>query len=380
MRRSDLTRSRSAVAAVACLATLGLVAAQAVSAQSTSNQMAPARSGQSLATPKPAPMPRPAPAPRPAPMPKPVPVPRPAPMPKPAPVPRPAPAQKPAPTPKPQPKPEVRPNPATNGRPVSRPDPLPQQRPPATVPTGPARPPYQPPRDPLDPNKPQRRPAIYPPIYGNRPPPPWYDSNPQGYWNSNGFAGHRDCSATTWRLKRCSVNTRNRVVLARQYGNNRCVFRRTWGYDSRSIWVSEGCRGRFAYGYGSQQLQYDNSGWNTGSTIAGIALSVGLIAILASSNNRPERLIEQSATLIADTSSLPPDVRHAADMCLAEAARQVGATGGTEVRLDTILGYQQQNAGYLFGAQTSVRYPGNIKNLVIDCETRSDQVSFLEFR
>lgn len=279
-----------------------------------------------------------------------------------------------------------------NERPVARPDPVPQQRPPVVGPAATARPPYQPPRDPvarppyqpprdpLEPKAPQRRPAIYPPIYGNRPAPPWYASNPRGYWSSNGFAGHRDCSTSSSRLKRCSVNTRNRVVLARQYGNSPCVFRRSWGYDSRSIWVSQGCRGRFAYGYGSQQLQYENSGWNTGATIAEIAISVGLIAILASSNNRPEQLIEQSATLIADTGSLSPDARRAADMCLVEAARQVGATGGTEVRLDAILGYQQQNSGYLFGAQTSVRYPGNIKNLVIDCETSNDRVSFLEFR
>ena len=169
-------------------------------------------------------------------------------------------------------------------------------------------------------------------------------------------------------------------MLAQQKGNSPCIFRQTWGYDSRSIWVSQGCRGRFAYGYGSQQLDYGNDGWNTGATIAGIAISVGLLAILASNNNRPEQLIEQSATLIADTGSLPPEARYAADMCLAEAARQVGATGGTEIRLDAILGYQQQNAGYLFGAQTSVRYPGNIKNLVVDCETSADRVSFLEFR
>ncbi len=174
--------------------------------------------------------------------------------------------------------------------------------------------------------------------------------------------------------------TRNRVVLARQYGNSPCIFRRSWGYDSRSIWVRNGCRGRFAYGYGSEQLQYDRGGWNTGATIAGIAISVGLIAILASSNNRPEQLIQQSATLIADTGSLPRDARRAADMCLVEAARQIGATGGTEVRLDAILGHQQQNAGYLFGGQTSVRYPGIIKNLVIDCETSYDRVTFLEFR
>jgi hypothetical protein len=232
----------------------------------------------------------------------------------------------------------------------------------------------------VQPGQPDRRPAIYPPIYGSRPPPPWYAGNPRGYWNANGFAGHRDCRSTASRRQRCAVNTRSRVVLARQYSGSACIFRRTWGYDSRSIWVDQGCRGRFAYGYGSQPLQYDNGNWSTGATLAGIAISVGLIAILASTNNRPDRYSEQSANLIADLSNLPPVVRNAAGLCLAEAARQVGATGGTEIRVDAILGYQQQNDGYLFGAQTSVRYPGNIKNLVVDCQTDMGRVSFLEFR
>ncbi|PZN95905.1 MAG: hypothetical protein DCF31_05050 [Alphaproteobacteria bacterium] len=373
MRGSKLRASRSANALLATMASLGLVTAEVVDAEPVSNRMAPASSGNSAA--KPAPpvataRPQPRPTLSPAAMPKPTPKPNPAPTPRPAPQPKPA----------PRPKPELRPSPPLIDRPVSRPGPVPQQRPPVDKPTAIARPPYQPPRDPLGPKPPQRRPAIYPPIYGNRPPPPWYASNPRDYWSSNGFAGHRDCSTNSSRLKRCSVNTINRVVLARRSSNSPCVFRRTWGYDSRSIWVSQGCRGRFAYGYGSQSLQYDNNGWNTGAAIAGIAISVGLIAILASSNNRPEQLIEQSATLIADTGSLPPDARRAADMCLVEAARQVGATGGTEVRLDAILGYQPQNSGYLLGAQTSVRYPGNIKSVVIDCETSNDRVSFLEFR
>jgi hypothetical protein len=45
-----------------------------------------------------------------------------------------------------------------------------------------------------------------------------------------------------------------------------------------------------------------------------MAISIGLFAILASSKNRREHLIKQSATLIADNGSLPPDVRYAGDM------------------------------------------------------------------
>jgi len=36
------------------------------------------------------------------------------------------------------------------------------------------------------------------------------------------------------------------VVLVRQGGEGNCVLGRTWGYDSKAVWVSNGCRARFA--------------------------------------------------------------------------------------------------------------------------------------
>jgi hypothetical protein len=46
----------------------------------------------------------------------------------------------------------------------------------------------------------------------------------------------------------CSADTRYGVELSRQLSKNDCVLNRTWGYDSRGIWVTNGCRGEFVVG------------------------------------------------------------------------------------------------------------------------------------
>lgn len=46
----------------------------------------------------------------------------------------------------------------------------------------------------------------------------------------------------------CLADTRNGVELSRQLSKNNCVLNRTWGYDSRGIWVTNGCRAEFVVG------------------------------------------------------------------------------------------------------------------------------------
>jgi len=46
----------------------------------------------------------------------------------------------------------------------------------------------------------------------------------------------------------CSADTRGGVELSRRLSKNECILNRTWGYDSRGIWVSNGCRGEFLIG------------------------------------------------------------------------------------------------------------------------------------
>ena len=46
----------------------------------------------------------------------------------------------------------------------------------------------------------------------------------------------------------CPAETRYGVALVRQTGENECALGRTWGFDDKGVWVTEGCRAQFALG------------------------------------------------------------------------------------------------------------------------------------
>jgi hypothetical protein len=46
----------------------------------------------------------------------------------------------------------------------------------------------------------------------------------------------------------CDADTSRGITLSRQLSRSDCVLNRTWGYDSRGIWVSHGCRAEFTLG------------------------------------------------------------------------------------------------------------------------------------
>ncbi|WP_241093763.1 DUF3011 domain-containing protein [Xanthomonas sp.] len=54
------------------------------------------------------------------------------------------------------------------------------------------------------------------------------------------------CSSDDKRRRSCAWDPRQgRPVLIQQLSSTRCVEGRSWGYDDRALWVSEGCRARF---------------------------------------------------------------------------------------------------------------------------------------
>ena len=53
------------------------------------------------------------------------------------------------------------------------------------------------------------------------------------------------CESENGRRKHCNANTRNGVDLYRQISDSECVMNRTWGFDSKGIWVTSGCRAEF---------------------------------------------------------------------------------------------------------------------------------------
>ena len=54
------------------------------------------------------------------------------------------------------------------------------------------------------------------------------------------------CESHDGRTTLCEADTRFGVELTRQISGAECVFRRSWGYNERGIWVKDGCRAEFA--------------------------------------------------------------------------------------------------------------------------------------
>lgn len=73
------------------------------------------------------------------------------------------------------------------------------------------------------------------------------------------------CNSNDERTRRCDVDTRGGVRLVSQESRSPCIQGRTWGFDRRGIWVTNGCRARFEVGGGGYgRGGYDRGGYNDG--------------------------------------------------------------------------------------------------------------------
>lgn len=207
-----------------------------------------------------------------------------------------------------------------------------------------------------------------------------------GGGTGRGFAGDLECRSQDNRYRRCTVYTDNRVELLRQLSSTSCVRNRSWGYDRNSIWVDNGCQARFGYGYGN--VSGDTSGGssggsNTGAIIGGTALAAGLIALLAASGKSSSKSASgapATATVNADLSKFPSDARTPGKACLDEASRQIGATGGTAVRLDGIDSAQRSGEGWMILARMTGTYPDHTQKMTMDCRATGDKVTAFDVR
>jgi len=50
------------------------------------------------------------------------------------------------------------------------------------------------------------------------------------------------------KLHHCNADTRSGVQISHQLSKSSCVQGKSWGYDSRGIWVDDGCRAEFITG------------------------------------------------------------------------------------------------------------------------------------
>lgn len=87
-----------------------------------------------------------------------------------------------------------------------------------------------------------------------------------GNWNGGGgnnWGGGGQtiyCASDDGGRHYCNANTRGGVRLTQQRSGSACVQGRTWGSDSRGIWVDRGCRAEFLVGSGG-----GGNGWNGGN-------------------------------------------------------------------------------------------------------------------
>ncbi len=209
-----------------------------------------------------------------------------------------------------------------------------------------------------------------------------------GSWGggNQGFANQLECRSDNNRYRRCSANTQGRVEMLRQFSSSSCIQGRSWGFDRNSIWVDNGCQARFGYGYGNVSGDTSGSGGgsDTGAVIGGVALAAGLIALLAaagkSSGSGQSSSAATVATIDADLAKFPSDARSEAQLCMNEAARQVGATGGTRVALDRVDQAQRSGDGWMLVARVTGTWPDHRDAMTMDCRANNSRVTAFDIR
>ena len=228
--------------------------------------------------------------------------------------------------------------------------------------------------------------------------------NGPGFGGSNWGSTVR-CESRNYRLQECRADTRGGARLVRQLGGN-CRRGATWGTRPGIIWVNNGCRAEFQTRYGGGNGSGNGGGYyppekngpSTGAIIGGVAVAAGLIALIAATQKKPQSASTsaptstapvpyqppagttgQPARITADLGGLTTDARPSFNTCLTEAARQIGATGGTEVRLDRFNEVEKGNGGYRFRFMLVGVYPDESRTIPMYCRATPDKIIELTF-
>jgi hypothetical protein len=85
------------------------------------------------------------------------------------------------------------------------------------------------------------------------------------------------------------------------------------------------------------------------------------------------------AAINVDLGGLTPEARPTASVCLTEAARQIGATGGSEIRLDRVVEVEKGNGGYRFRLNLLGVYPDETRTIPMYCRATPEKIVELTF-
>jgi hypothetical protein len=85
------------------------------------------------------------------------------------------------------------------------------------------------------------------------------------------------------------------------------------------------------------------------------------------------------AAIKVDFQALTPDARPSASTCMVEAARQIGATGGTEISVHSIDDVEQGNGGFRFRIALNAVYPDTTRVIPMYCRATPEKIIELTF-
>jgi hypothetical protein len=156
-------------------------------------------------------------------------------------------------------------------------------------------------------------------------------------------------------------------------------------------------------GYYPPPRYYYDDGPSVGDVIAGVAVTATLLAVLSAATQPqpapavyvpgapppppplmpayvpPPQSTGAPASINVDLGAMTPEARPTASVCLTEAARQIGATGGTEIRVERIVDVQQGNGGYRFRLNLLGVYSDATRTIPMYCRATPEKILELSF-
>jgi hypothetical protein len=150
-------------------------------------------------------------------------------------------------------------------------------------------------------------------------------------------------------------------------------------------------------GYYPPARYYYNDGPSVGEVLFGVAVTTSLLALLIDASQPdivyvqgqtppplppyvpPSNISGAPASINVDLGSMTSSARSSASVCLTEAARQIGATGGSEIRIDRIDDVEQGNGGYRFRLALQADYSTGTRLIPMYCRATPDKIIELRF-
>jgi hypothetical protein len=160
--------------------------------------------------------------------------------------------------------------------------------------------------------------------------------------------------------------------------------------------------GGWGGGYYPPPSYFYDDGPSVGDVIAGVAVTGSLIYLLSEATKpKQQTMVVQGgpppvppppqpyvppknstgapARINVDINGLTAAQRPSASVCITEAARQIGATGGTEIRVKEVLDVEEGNGGYRFRLVLLGIYPDETRTIPMYCRATPEKIVELTF-